>query len=106
MQELQVELLVTARLCLVNLRQIERAVHFMEGRQDAASALPSDVLRQHHNQTVVYRAAWQEDDQEGMQAARQAFQDRLRDDLSVAARGGCFSWLARLSWQLCCLRLR
>ena len=101
-QEIQVYQTVIGRKTLQKLRQIEKAVHFMESRSDAAASLPSEVDRHYHRFVVQAQEARQTHDHNSLTLIQTEWDSSRRDAVFRGWSGGCLIGLYRM----CCLPRR
>ncbi len=101
-QELSVEAVCQLRRQTDKLRQIEKAIHFVERRQDAAVSLPSELVR-HYHQCKLDAIATEQPQQAAH--ARQHWKTARRDAAFVGFQGGCLTGCLRAIWLYGCLTL-
>ena len=78
---------------LVKLRQIEKAVHFIERRSDSAASIPSEVQRHYDRAVEAYAQAASDGER---QAVAQQWKTDWYDAVWLGFSGGCFAGLIRL----------
>ena len=84
-----VELTTSSFLCLQKLRQLEHAVHFLEGRSELGFGLWHELCRvfwRHHSQWLLCRESA---DLAGMRAEEAGWKQARRDWLVKKWEGGC-----------------
>ncbi len=90
-QELAIESCCQLKRQTDKLRQLEKAVHFVERRQDSAASLPTELHRHYHQ----FMQASLEADSKQAATARQQWQQCRRDAVFVGFQGGCLVGMAR-----------
>ena len=101
-QEVQVYQTVIGWKTLQQLRQIEKAVRFLESRSDAAASLPGKGGRHYHRFVVQAQEARQTNDNNSLTLIQTDRGSSRRDAVFRGWSGGCLIGLYRM----CCLPRR
>ena len=89
--------LVELHRLTIKVRQLEKAIRFVEGRQDAASSLPGDAERHVHSLAEQLRQPRAAGDKDAEAAAQAEWARARREAVWQAFSPGCLSGLYRLA---------
>ena len=93
--------LVELRRLTLKARQVEKAIHFMEGRQDAASSLPGEVERRVHSLAEQLRQSRAAGNKDAEAVAQAEWAHVRRGAVWQAFSPGCLSGLYRMACLPC-----